>query len=316
MIRVIDLGDNSEREATAKTLRNLEPEKVWLELVDPSAEELEATAEKTGIPADLLRLPEVSNFVNLRLEPDYGIINFVVVHDILESKDVRPIVIAFSKSFLVTVVKDGERHVTDMVKARLNKTRVDPPALVAYYLLDEIVSDHFAHLEKIEELTATLEEEILEKPQQPTLRRVFKLKSRLVSFNKILWYERGMVFNLKRSEIDCLPAKARNLFDTAHEYLTRQIDIVETYREILSDAINAYLSAVSNKINRSIRHLTFVMFYLTVITVITSFPNTVATFFGISQFGTTDYKIIYVAMILSIVLPFLWLWKRRWLKLE
>ena len=315
MIRVIDLGDNSEREATAKALQSLEFEHVWFELVDPSVEELEAVAEKTAIPTDLLRLPEVSNFINLRLEPEYGLMNFVVVHDILESKDIRPIVIAFSKNFLVTVVKGNEQHVVGMVKARLNKARVDPPALVAYYLLDEIVSDHFAHLEKIEELTATMEEEILEKPQQATLRRVFKLKSRLVSFNKILWYERGLIFNLKRSEIDCLPAKARNLFDTAHEYLTRQIDIVETYREILSDAINAYLSTVSNRINASIRSLTFVMFYLTIITTITSFPNTVATFFGISQFGTTDYRIIYLAMILSIVLPFLWLWKRKWLKL-
>ncbi len=53
------------------------------------------------------------------------------------------------------------------------------------------------------------------------------------------------------------------------------------------------------------------MFYLTIITTITSFPNTVATFFGISQFGTTDYHIIYLAMILSIALPSLWLWKRK-----
>ena len=97
--------------------------------------------------------------------------------------------------------------------------------------------------------------------------------------------------------------------------MTRQIDIVETYREILSDAINAYLSAVSNRINASIRKLTVVIFYLTIITTITSFPNTIATFFGISQFGTTDYLIITFALALSIILPSLWLWKRKWLSL-
>ncbi len=102
------ISATTEREATAKTLRSLELEHVWFELVDPSVDELEAVASKTEIPADLLRLPEVSNFVNLRLEPDYGIINFVVVHDILESKDIRSIVIAFSKRFLVTVEKGDE----------------------------------------------------------------------------------------------------------------------------------------------------------------------------------------------------------------
>jgi Mg2+ and Co2+ transporter CorA len=119
-----------------------------------------------------------------------------------------------------------------------------------------------------------------------------------------------------KNEAACLTAKIRNLFDTTHEYLTRQIDIVETYREIQSDAINAYLSTVSNGINSSVKNLTLVMFYLTIITVITSFPNTIATFFGISQFGNTDYVIIFTALILSMLLPFIWLWKRKWLKLD
>ena len=44
-----------------------------------------------------------------------------------------------------------------------------------------------------------------------------------------------------------MPGKARDMFNTTHEDLTRQIEIVETYREIMSDAINVHLSAVSNK---------------------------------------------------------------------
>jgi Mg2+ and Co2+ transporter CorA len=111
-------------------------------------------------------------------------------------------------------------------------------------------------------------------------------------------------------------SKARTLFDTTHEDLTRQIDIVETYREILSDAINVHLSAISNKINLSIKSLTVVIFYLTIVTTITSFPNTVATFFGISQFGNTNIIIVSVAILLSIVLPFIWLWKKNWLTLK
>ena len=113
-----------------------------------------------------------------------------------------------------------------------------------------------------------------------------------------------------------MSAKARSLFDTTHEELTRQIDIVETYREIMSDAINVHLSAVSNKINLSIKALTVVIFYLTIITTITSFPNTVATFFGISQFGNTNAIVIFIAILLSIILPFIWLWRKKWLKYE
>jgi len=81
----------------------------------------------------------------------------------------------------------------------------------------------------------------------------------------------------------------------------------------MTDAINVYLSAIPNKINSAIKALTIVIFYLTVITTITSFPNTVATFFGISQFGNTDALIVFATIMLSIVLPLLWLWNRRWL---
>jgi magnesium transporter len=316
MLLTVDLADNSERQISLAELKDLRVGKVWLELKEPTAEELLAVAKKSGIPADLLEVPAVSNFINLRIEPEYVVINFVVLREILEEKKIDPLVVAFSKDLLVTVERHVNEGILGLVKARMSKAKVDPPSLVAYYILDEIVATHFGHLEKIEEVTADVEEHVLERPDQATLKGIFRLKSRLVSFNKVLWYERGLVFNLKKCEADCLSAKARNLFDTTHEYLTRQIDIVETYREILSDAINAYLSTVSNRINASIRSLTLVMFYLTIVTTITSFPNTVATFFGISQFGQTSALIIFAVLMLSIALPFVWLWRKRWLKLE
>ena len=154
---------------------------------------------------------------------------------------------------------------------------------------------------------------MVEKTSQDTLKRIFKLKTNMISFNKILWYERGLIFNLHKCGDSCMAAKARSLFDTTHEDLTRQIDIVETYREILSDAINVHLSAISNKINLSIKGLTIVIFYLTIVTTITSFPNTVATFFGIAQFGNTNIAIISLALLLSIVFPLIWLWRKNWL---
>jgi magnesium transporter len=316
MIQSITLQDNHETEISLTELQSLSLSNVWLEVKDPTREELEKISEKSGIPLDFLRLPEASNVINLRLEPDFAVINFVIVRNVIEAKEIHPIVLAFSKDYLITVSKKEDQETLSLAKERMHRIRIDPPAIVAYYILDEIVSDHFLHLERIEALTANLEEEVLGKANQATIKKIFRLKSRLVSFNKILWYERGVVFNLKRCGAACLSAKAKDLFDTTHEYLTRQIDIVETYREIMSDAINAYLSTVSNKINSSIRNLTFVMFYLTIITTITSFPNTVATFFGISQFGNTHYLIIYAVLVLSIVLPFIWLWRRKWLKLE
>jgi magnesium transporter len=314
MLRLVSLADNVELEIKLKDLQRAQLTGIWLEVVDPTNEELQKVAEIAEIPVNFLLLPESGNVVNLRLEPDFGVINFVIVREIFETKKVSPIVLAFSRSFLVTVAKSEDQRIINFAKQRLDKVKVDQPAVTAFYIMDEIVADHFVHLEHIEDLASRLEEEVVEKTDQALVKRILRAKSRLTSFNKVLWYERGLLFNLKKSDAPYLSSKAKSLFDSTHEHLTRQIDIVETYREILSDSINAYLSTVSNKINFSIRALTIVTLYLTIITTITSFPNTVATFFGIAQFGNTTPWIIFTILILSIVLPTLWLWRRKWLK--
>jgi magnesium transporter len=313
MIRIVNLGDNSERTVQPEEVKTLNFTDVWFEIVDPTEKELQAVSDATQVPINFLRLPKTDGYIDLRLEEGYGIINFHVMQDVVSTKDVHPVILAFSKNFLVTVAKKEIQPIINTAKERMTKVKVDPPSQVVYFILDEIVANHYAHIEKLENLTAHIEEEVVEKTSAETLKRIFRLKSNMISFNKMLWYERGLIFNLHKCGDSCMVAKARVLFDTTHEDLTRQIDIVETYREILSDAINVHLSAISNKINLSIKALTVVIFYLTIVTTVTSFPNTVATFFGISQFGNTNIVIISVAILLSIVLPFVWLWKKNWL---
>jgi magnesium transporter len=313
MIHTINLGNNDECEIKPEDLQTQDILNVWLELVDPTENELQAVAQATQLPINFLRLPKANGYINLRLEEGCSIINFMVMQDVVSSKKVHPVVLAFSKNFLVSVAQKEIPSIFNNAKERMSKPKIDPPSQVAYYILDEIVASHYVHIEKLENLTAKIEEEVVEKTSQDTLKRIFKLKTNMISFNKILWYERGLIFNLHKCGDSCMAAKARTLFDTTHEDLTRQIDIVETYREILSDAINVHLSAISNKINLSIKSLTIVIFYLTIVTTITSFPNTIATFFGIAQFGNTNIAIISLALLLSIVFPFIWLWRKNWL---
>jgi magnesium transporter len=313
MIRVVNLLDNIERTVQPEEIKALSLSNVWLEIVDPTENELHTISNATDVPINFLRLPKTNSVIDLRLEQGYGIINFLVMQDVVSTKKAYPIVMVFSKNFLVTVTKKEIQPIINTAKERMSKTIIDPPDQVIYFIIDEIVANHYLQIEKLENLTATMEEEVVEKTSSDTLKKIFKLKSNMISFNKILWYERGLVFNLKKCDENCTDAKARALFDSTHEELTRQVDIVETYREILSDAINVHLSAISNKINLSIKGLTVVIFYLTIVTTITSFPNTVATFFGIAQFGNTNIAIISLSILLSIVFPLIWLWRKNWL---
>ncbi|MFB3889539.1 MAG: CorA family divalent cation transporter, partial [Candidatus Bathyarchaeia archaeon] len=210
MLRVVNLDDNKESALELKALQTLALRNVWLELIDPTDEELHATAEKTGVPKSFLELPETDGgWVNLRLEQEFGIINFVILQDIIATKEVHPIVMAFSKTFLVTVSKGADQGIIKIAKERMSKAKVDPPSQVSYFIIDEIVSAHFVQLERLEDLTSTLEEEVVEKTSSDTLKQIFSLKSNLVSLNKTLWYERGLIFNLRKCGDTCMAAKAR-----------------------------------------------------------------------------------------------------------
>ena len=101
-----------------------------------------------------------------------------MIKDIASSKEVYPVVMAFSRNFLITVTKKEVQPIIDIAKERMSKTKIDPPAHVTYFIIDEIIANHFVHLQKIETLTAQIEEEVVEKTTPKTLKKIFNLKSK------------------------------------------------------------------------------------------------------------------------------------------
>ena len=163
MIHAIDLGNNDESEIKPEDLQTKGVLNVWLELVDPTEKEVQAVSQATQLPVNFLRLPKANGYINLRLEEGYSIINFMVMQDVVSTKKVHPVVLAFSKNFLVTVAQKEIQPIFNNAKERMSKPKIDHPSQVTYYILDEIVASHYVHIEKLENLTATIEEEVVEK---------------------------------------------------------------------------------------------------------------------------------------------------------
>ena len=112
----------------------------------------------------------------------------------MATKEADFIAIAFSKTFLVTVTKKVQPQILITVKERMSKTKIDPAGMVTYFIIYEIVSGHFIHMEKLEALTSEIEEEVVEKTSPDN--------------------KRGLIFNLKTCGEGCMPAKTRELFGT------------------------------------------------------------------------------------------------------
>jgi len=124
-------------------------------------------------------------------------------------------------------------------------------------------------------------------------------------------------------------SKLVQLIDEVYDSLLRQIETVNDYRELLAESLQIYnartaiqltevnrkLSVASHRLNFEIKDLTLVMLFLTVISTIYMFPNTIATILGIPIFaGKFSVSEVLAVIAVSMVIPTLWIFRQRWVR--
>ena len=140
---------------------------------------------------------------------------------------------------------------------------------------------------------------ILEKPSEDILKQIIELKSKLTTFNRLLWYERSVLYVLKRSTLPFVTDTTKNYLDELIDDLTKQIDSISIFREVLTDATNSYRAAVSHQLNIRIEKLSDVVKILTALTVVVAVPTLIFTYYG-QNFPLQEFKSVEFSYILTI----------------
>ena len=126
-----------------------------------------------------------------------------------------------------------------------------------YYLVaDGIVDDVFPILDVIADELDEIEDAVLASPDREDLHRIFELKRHLVSMRKVLSPQRD-AFGLlaKRGDPRVGERTALYLRDV-YDHLVRINESIETNRDLLGNALDAYLSAVGQRTNEIMKYLT------------------------------------------------------------
>lgn len=313
MLKIINLLDNSESLIDSQTLEKQRVKSSWIEVENATDTDIDQLSKRLNVPRDILKPPKLETYANLHLLESNAVLQLSSFED-NNSEPPVPIIVCFSKDFVVTIASKSVGAL-ERAKARLHKNKLDSPGSVVHSILDEVAATYFEYLERVEDRTVEVEERLIENPNKETVKELFGIKSKLISFNKLLWHERGALFSLKKTNAPYMTRELSEMIDDVHDDFTRQIDIVETYREILSDALAAYLSTVSNQTNLSIKLLSRIVLYLTVISTILVFPNTIATVFGIPALGSNvDPVLVLSFLAVSTVIPSIWLLRKQWLR--
>lgn len=164
------------------------------------------------------------------------------------------------QNFLVTV--HGEH--TQPVKATIELIHRKPElaqagaARLMHAIVDEAVNAYFPIIDQLDEFVNGLEDRIFTSFDKEALREIFSVKKLVLSLRRHLAPERDVFAVLTNRPSALLTFDTQVYFRDIHDHILRINDGLETYRELLSNTLDAYLTQVSNRLGSITKTLSLV----------------------------------------------------------
>jgi len=130
------------------------------------------------------------------------------------------------------------------------------PAAVLHEILDRQIDRYLPVLEEVERRLDRIEDALFERPSQVLLEEILELKRGTLGLRRSLVKQRDVLHRLGRREFALVPDADAWMFRDVEDHLIRAADLLESYREILGDSVEIYLSVTSNRLNQVVKVLT------------------------------------------------------------
>jgi magnesium transporter len=186
------------------------------------------------------------------------------------------------------------------------------PDHLLYKIADFIVADYMPIVEEIDEGINKIEDEVFDRFAPHLLERLFALKRVLLAMRRIILPQREVLNKLARDDYKVIDPKDRVFFRDIYDHLVRLHDINESLRDLVSGALDTYLSVINNRMNEIMKTLTIITVLFMPLTFLTGFFG--MNFFeplGILKAWTTR-PAFYIILATTFILPtIMYFWMRR-----
>jgi magnesium transporter len=236
---------------------------IWLDLDGVDEEASELLRQDFGFHP--LAVEDAEHFGQRPKIDDYEGFTYFVVHGAADTP-ASPTVevhVFYAQKRIVTVHR-GPCGPLESVPTRLGHHRageLSPPEIsILYLVVDALVDTFFPVLAAFDDRIDTIEDAILKSPTEQQLGELFEMKRTLVSLRKVVTPQRDMFATLL-SGVDTLPgmtAEDERYFRDLYDHLIRISDLVDSYRDLLTGAMDTHLSTVSNRLNVIMKQLAII----------------------------------------------------------
>jgi magnesium transporter len=166
--------------------------------------------------------------------------------------------IFLGRDFLITVQpKDcaPASKLVDALRAACGEMRADQ---AFYRITDAVVDSYLPLLDRFSDEVDELEDMVLENPAPEALARIFTAKRGMITLRRVLVNTRDVAGHLQRTENDLIRRDMWPFLRDVYDHVARNLDLIEMQRDLLTGALDIYLSSVANRTNQVMKVLTVV----------------------------------------------------------
>jgi magnesium transporter len=208
----------------------------------------------------------------------------------------------FSPRYVVTVHPHPVPAIEE-ARSRLGKAsavqRVNAD-YVLYAVVDSIVDTYFPIIDRLDASLDRLEDHLFRQPTPRALDQLFHIKRSLLSLRRASTPLRDIFNVLTRHDSEMVRPQTLVYYRDVYDHLLRITDLVDTHRDLLTGAMEIYLSIISNRLNEVVK-------VLTVITALLGAAAVITGFFGMNFERTwPPFELRYGALAVAVVIVASW----------
>jgi magnesium transporter len=129
---------------------------------------------------------------------------------------------------------------------------------LAYALMDAVVDSYYRVLEQIGDRIEQLERDAVEDGSVDIAHRIHHLKGEVLVLRRAVWPLREMLGLMYRGDVPNVAEETQLFLRDVYDHCVQVIDTAETLREVLSSAMDLYMTSVSNRLNEVMKVLTII----------------------------------------------------------
>lgn len=131
-------------------------------------------------------------------------------------------------------------------------------AFILHHVIDNIVDEYLPVMDDFDERINALEDNIfsLGRPNNEILEEILALKRSLLRVKRISSKQLEVLYRMSHGQFQLINGPVLPFFRDIFDHLVRVTDLAESYRDLISGSLEAYLSVVSNRLNEIMKVLT------------------------------------------------------------